>query len=142
MNLKILIMKNIGIWMDKEKAHVVSIEDDREEFTTLQSEVENFHVKGGARSKTLWGPQDVVNETKYLKRKNQQLKNYFKKIAEKIEDADAVALFGPAGTNDKFEKELMVNYRRLAQKVKIVKKVDSMTHNQVKALVRDFFNRR
>lgn len=133
-------MKNIGIWLDIEKAHMVSIENDKEEFTTILSEVETYHVKGGSRSKTLWGPEDVVNEKRYLKRKNQQLKNYFKKIAELIKDADAIALFGPAGTNEKLYKELKNNYKDISVKVKGVEKADSMTNNQVKALVRNFFN--
>jgi len=132
-------MKNIGIWIDKEKAHIVLIENDKEKFTTIQSEIETFHPVGGSRSKTKWGPQDVIQDSKYLEREKHQLKNYFNKIAETIADADAIAIFGPADTNSKLKQELSKNYKQLAKKIKIVKKADSMTNNQVKALVRDFF---
>ena len=88
-------MKNIGIWIDKEKAHVVSLENNKENLITLQSEIENYHPAGGSGSKgtkNRWGPQDVVQDSKYLEREKHQLKNYFKKIAETISDADAIAI--------------------------------------------------
>ncbi|MGB5229094.1 hypothetical protein [Eudoraea sp.] len=135
-------MKKIGIWLDKEKAHLVTIKNEDVSFRTITSEIEFFHPKGGARSKTKWGPQDVVQDSKYLEREKHQLKLYFKELAKTIEDAEAVAIFGPADTNAKFYKELDENYKNLALKVKTVEKVDSMTENQVKALVREFFNKK
>jgi len=132
-------MKNIGIWIDKEKAHIVLIENDKEKFTTIQSEIETYRPFGGSGTKFKGGPQDVIQDSKYLEREKHQLKNYFNKIAETIADADAIAIFGPADTNSKLKQELSKNYKQLAKKIKIVKKADSMTNNQVKALVRDFF---
>ncbi|NJB72162.1 hypothetical protein GGR42_002653 [Saonia flava] len=133
-------MKNIGIWIDKEKAHLVTLTDSNEKFETILSELEFFNPKGGSRTKTTkWGPQDVVQDSKYLEREKHQLKKYFQKLANAIDGADAVAIFGPADTNDKFRKELKENHPLLNQKVKTVEKVDSMTDNQVKALVREYF---
>lgn len=135
-------MKKIGIWLDKEKAHLVTIKNEDVGFKTITSEIEFFHPKGGSRSKTRWGPQDVVQDSKYLEREKHQLKLYFKELAKTIEDAEAIAIFGPADTNAKFYKELDENYKTLALKVKTVEKADSMTENQVKALVRNFFNKK
>ena len=131
---------NIGIWMDKEKAHIVRLKEEQEEFETLFSELEFFKPKGGSRTRTTkWGPQDVVRDSKYLEREKHQLKAYFNKLADAIGDADAIALFGPADTNEKFRKELLQNHKALAAKLRTVEKVDSMTENQIKALVRDYF---
>ncbi len=135
-------MKKIGIWLDKEKAHLVTLRNEDVRFRTIYSDIEFFHPKGGARSKTRWGPQDVVQDSKYLEREKHQLKLYFKELAKTIENAEAIAIFGPADTNAKFYKELSENYKTLALKVKTVEKVDSMTENQVKAMVRDFFNKK
>jgi len=133
-------MKNIGIWLDKEKAHVVSLSEENEKFETLLSEIEVFNPKGGSRTKnTKWGPQDVVHDSKYLDRENHQFKKYFKKLANKIKNADAIALFGPAETAMRFRKELDENYPSIAAKVKTVKKADSMTDNQIKKLIKEFF---
>ncbi|MGB5818983.1 MAG: hypothetical protein WBG90_05820 [Saonia sp.] len=135
-------MKNIGVWLDKEKAHIVRLIGEQEEFRTLFSEIEFFNPKGGSGTKSAkWGPQDVVQDSKYLEREKHQMKLYFKNLAHLIKDADAIALYGPAGINDKFRKELSENYSAIAAKVKIVAKADSMTNNQVKALVRSFFQK-
>lgn len=135
-------MKKIGIWLDKEKAHLVTLKNEDVSFRTIYSEIEFFHPKGGARSKTKWGPQDVVQDSKYLEREKHQLKSYFMVLAKSIKDAEAIAIFGPADTNTKFYRELDENYKTLALKVKTVEKVDSMTENQVKAMVRNFFNKK
>jgi len=133
-------MNNIGIWIDKEKAHVISVKNDETIIDTIQSEIETFNIGGGSGTKFKGGPQDVVQDSKYLEREKHQLKSYFREIVSKIKNADAIVIFGPATTNEKFHKELQKNYKDIGAKVKAVKKADSMTNNQVKALVRDFFN--
>ena len=133
-------MKNIGIWLDKEKASLVTRDDSGEKFQTIHSEVENYHVHGGSGTRLKGGPQDVVQDSKYLEREKHQLKSYFRELANAVKEADAIAIFGPAETQQKFKKELQENFRAIDQKVKTVQVVDSMTDNQIKALVRDFFN--
>ncbi|MEX0289184.1 MAG: hypothetical protein AB3N14_08720 [Flavobacteriaceae bacterium] len=131
---------NIGIWLDKEKAHIVRIQGEKESMETIYSDLEFFKPKGGSRTRTAkWGPQDVVQDSKYLEREKHQLKAYFKSLVEALPDVDALALFGPADTNEKFAKELEQNYKELAAKLKTVEKADSMTENQTIALVRDYF---
>jgi hypothetical protein len=135
-------MKNIGIWLDKEKAHKVTLTEESEKFETLLSDIEVFHPKGGSGTKSAkWGPQDVVQDSKYLEREKHQYKIYFKNLANAIKMADAIALFGPAETADKFKKELDENYPLLAAKVKTVTKVDSMRDNQIRKLIREFFGK-
>lgn len=132
-------MRKTGIWMDKEKAYVVTLNGSTETFKRLFSEIDFFNPKGGSRSKTRWGPQDVVQDSKYLEREKHQLKTYFKKVVDMIKKADAITLFGPADTAEKFRKELEENHVLLSNKIKAVNKTDSMTENQVKAWVRDFY---
>jgi len=133
-------MKNIGVWLDKEKAFIVTLEKELETMETLYSNIENYRVQGGSGSRFKGGPQDVVQDSKYLEREKHQTKDYFKKLVLKINEADALAVFGPAETSEKFKKELESLYKELNQKVITVQRVDSMTNNQVKALVRDYFN--
>ncbi|RDY58044.1 hypothetical protein [Flagellimonas nanhaiensis] len=134
-------MKQIGIWLDKQEALGVILEDGKEKsIFTIPSELDFFNPKGGSRSKTRWGPQDVVQDSKYLETEKHQLKRYFAKIAQELVDADQLALFGPAEAPDKFMRELESNYPQLANKVKLKEKTDSMTQNQFKALVKRSFN--
>lgn len=132
-------MKKIGIWLDKEKAHVVEMANGQEQMHTIYSNIEFFHPKGGSGSKTKWGPQDVVQDSKYLEREKHQLRAYYKELAEVVKSTEALAIFGPADTAEKFRKWLGENNQPLANKVKTVAKADSMTDNQIKALVRDYY---
>ena len=78
-------MINIGIWLDKEKAHIVTITGESEKFETLRSEIEVFRPKGGSGTKSAkWGPQDVVQDSKYLEREKHQHKSYFKNLVKRI----------------------------------------------------------
>jgi len=132
-------MKQTGIWLDKKKALIVKLENGKEQFFTIKSNIEDYHVSGGSGSRAKGGPQDVVQDSKYLERKKHQLKQYFKEIASYLDEVDEVALFGPAGTNEKFNKELKKKYKKIGDKVSEVKKADSMTSNQVVALVKKYF---
>lgn len=133
-------MKNIGIWLDKQKAYIITLADEGEICCTIFSNVEDFHVSGGAGTRLKGGPQDVVQDRKYLEREKHQLKAYFKNIVEEIMDADHLVLFGPAETYEKFKRELITNYHELSKKISATKNADSMTPKQTVALVRDYFN--
>ncbi|WP_138433217.1 hypothetical protein [Winogradskyella algicola] len=132
-------MKYTGVWIDKDKAHIVTIDNGKESFSTISSEIEHFKAKGGSGQRFKSGPQDVTKDSKFLEREKQQFKKYFKNIVEEIKDTDSLVIFGPAGTNEKFKKELDKNYNALNTKVKDVVKTDSMTNNQIIAWVRDYF---
>lgn len=133
-------MRRIGIWLDKKNAHIVEIHDDRVSLNTILSEVEDFNIHGGSGTKFKGGPQDVVQDSRYLEREKQQLKKYFKNIVSAVSDAEDLVIFGPAETGEKFYKELTESYSDIKAKVKDVVKTDSMTKNQVKAWVKEFYN--
>ncbi|NER13453.1 hypothetical protein GWK08_08400 [Leptobacterium flavescens] len=132
-------MKKAGVWIDKEKAHLLLINKGKEEFITVLSGVENYRVHGGSRSKTKWGPQDVVQDSKYLERQKHQLRDYFKRVIDYLKTAEVIAIYGPAETYQKLDKELKESYREIAAKIRTVQKTDSMTNNQLRALMRDYF---
>ena len=132
-------MKHTGIWLDKNKALIVTLEEGNETLKSISSNMDHYNVHGGSGTPQKGGPQNVVHDSKYLEREQQQFKAYFKSISKEINNTDALVIFGPAGTNEKLSKELHENYQHLGSKIKGVRKADSMTDNQVKAWVRDFF---
>lgn len=133
-------MKNIGIWIDKREAKIVSIEAGNERFDTIVSDIEEFHPSGGSGTKQKGGPQDVVQDSKYLEREKHQLAEFFKHITAYITGADAIVIFGPAQVGEKLYTELAKKHPQLHQKVVSLEKADNMTDNQVKAWVREFYN--
>jgi stalled ribosome rescue protein Dom34 len=128
-----------GVWLDKEKSHIINLNNGQVSFNTILSNIENFHIHGGSGTRLKGGPQDVVQDSKYLEREKHQLKKYFDRIISEIKEANTIVLFGPAETSLKFNKELTTNHKDLATKIKDVVKADSMTKNQVTAWVKDFF---
>lgn len=133
-------MKNTGIWLDLNKAIVMQWDEQKRfSFEKINSNIEHFRAVGGSGTKLKGGPQDVVQDSKYLERRKHQLKNYFFRIATKIKDTEAVVITGPAETYKKFEKELTQNYRQIHAKVLAVVTNDSMTDNQLKAWFLNYF---
>jgi stalled ribosome rescue protein Dom34 len=132
-------MKQTGIWLDKEKAIIVNLNNGSVNMNTIVSNVETFHVGGGSGTRLKGGPQDVVQDSKYLEREKHQLKKYFKNIVSEIKNEDAIVLLGPAETRDQFNKELKTSYKNISTKIKDVVKVDNMTKNQLIAWVKRFF---
>ena len=44
--------KQVGIWLDFKEATIIKMEGDEPGIATLNSEIEDFRPKGGARSKS------------------------------------------------------------------------------------------
>ena len=134
------MMNKTGIWLDREKAYIIRLTDSGETMEIVLSHLEFFHPSGGSRTRNAkWGPQDVVQDSKYLEREKHQLKKYFSELATRVRDAEALVLFGPGGTCNQFRKELLAHHNALAGKVRAVHKTDSLTENQTRALVREYF---
>ncbi|TLF47080.1 hypothetical protein [Maribacter aurantiacus] len=136
-------MKNIGIWLDSKNALIVRLNENGDSLNKINSGVEFFNRTSTSGSRVKWGgTQDITHERNYLEKQKRQFKTYFKEVAHAVADCDALALFGPADINEKLKKELEENYPEINRKIVAVKKTDSMTANQIKALIRDFFNNR
>ena len=133
-------MKNVGIWIDKRKAKIVSLVDGKESLDTIVSDVEEFHVGGGSGSRSKGVQQDVVQDNKYLEREKHQLAEFFKDIGICIADADAIVIFGPAQTGEKLYNELLEKYSQFNHKKLSVEKADNMTDNQIMAWVKNYYN--
>ena len=128
-----------GIWIDKKEAIVVSLNHEDVRLNTITSEIEFFNVHGGSGTRLKGGPQDVVQDSKYLEREKHQTKRYFDAVIQDIESADAIVIFGPSEMGQKLHKEMELNHPLLAVKVAEVAKADSMTENQMIAWVKSFF---
>ena len=133
-------MQKAGIWIDSKHAHIIRLAKEEETLETINSEIEFFNRTSTGSTRIKSGvTQDVTHERTYLEKEKAQFKNYFNSIAEAVADCDELMIFGPADINEKFKKELSQNHKSLFGKLKAVEKADSMTENQTKAYVRNFF---
>lgn len=134
-------MSKIGIWLDKKTAYIVTLKNgDVSVLETVESELEFFNPRGGSRSKTRWGPQQVVQDSRYLEREKHQLKRYFQAIIDKVKDADTMVIFGPGQTTQKLKKEIDNHHPEVAGRIAKVEKANSMSDNQIIAWVRNFYD--
>ncbi len=133
-------MKKTGIWLDSKTAYIISVNEKGHTDTEIVlSKVEDFRPHGGSGTRFKGGPQDVVQDSKYLERRNQQFKSYFTNITKYLKDSEEILIFGPALTGKHFVSELENNHRNLFEKVKDVNKADNMSKNQLRAYVLDYF---
>jgi stalled ribosome rescue protein Dom34 len=133
-------MVRIGIWLDKEKAHVVTLHNDEANFETILSNVETSRDVPGSDIRLKEGSKEIVQDSKFLEREKQQFKKYFKNLVSEIKEADKLVLFGPAETASSFKKELSTRYKEVNAKVIGVVKADSMTNAQIVAWVKSYYD--
>jgi stalled ribosome rescue protein Dom34 len=129
-------MKNTGIWIDKKQALIVTFLNNEASLKIVHSEIDTYNITANRHK---GGPKEIVKDIKYLEREKHQFKTYFKDITNELNDTDALVIFGPAETFEKFVKELEQHHKHLSAKIKGIRRADSMTENQVVAWVGDFF---
>ena len=128
-----------GVWMDYEKAFIALVTTEGEETTFPPSDVQGrIRISGGSRSRTPYGSQDVVSESKMRERRNLQLTRYYQKVLQELADADKILIFGPGKAKTEFYKEAKKS-KKLAEKIIGVETSDKMTEKQIVAKVRELF---
>ena len=129
----------IGIWLDQKQAFLIRMEEGKANILNIESLIEDYHVVGGARSKTPWGPMDNVSESKVLERRKSQLKDYFKRIIQHLKDCEELYLFGPGQTKDKLFKAIQEDTTLKITHLQ-AEPADKMTQNQMVAQVKKALN--
>jgi hypothetical protein len=126
-----------GLWVDKTGATIVLL---RHGSDPLIRRVESglnsrYRVSGGWRAGV--AVQEVSDEKRNERRRQQQLKKYFDALAAVLEDADQVLILGPGEA----KLGLVRTLRRREQGTRrvTVQTADRMTERQLVAAVRKFF---
>ncbi len=133
-------MSHIGVWIDLREAIITKGKTlEEQSLAKINSNIDVGHVKGGSGSSTPYGPQDAVSESKFLEKKNHELKDYFDRVAEKVVGAKMLLICGPAETKNKLFEDFG-NRHEFKNTAIFQKTTDSMTDNQFKALVREFIS--
>jgi hypothetical protein len=89
------MIDNVGIWLDQRKAIIVLLKGDDERLVEIESNLETFRPHGGYGGANKQLPQDAINDKKYLARKNDQLRAYFKNIVSILPPAEELYILGP-----------------------------------------------
>jgi stalled ribosome rescue protein Dom34 len=131
--------KQTGIWLDKEKAIIITLDDGKHTITTIISDiVTKERFDGEKKIFGRFGSQFLNKEKKNERRLKSQTLSYLKNIMSKILDVDEIVLFGPANLKNELEKLIMKD-NVMSSKLKAVEPADIMTENQMVAWVKKFF---
>ena len=133
------MIKQTGIWIDKEKAYLINIAEGKHNIKTIESDIsirERFEGEGKEYGR--FGGQFLSMENKKNNRIKKQSVEYLKRIISEINNSDEVVLFGPAEMKTELEKMILKD-NSLKDKLVAVQTADSMTENQLVAWVKEFY---
>ncbi|MDP4711425.1 MAG: hypothetical protein NWR67_03535 [Saprospiraceae bacterium] len=128
-----------GIWLDYKQAFVINLNHEHVEMEQIASNIEDFHVKGGSRSKEPWGPMDKNSDTKYLERRNHQIAAFVDVLKNKVKDSQELYIFGPAEAKISLEKAILED-KNFKPQLLSVETSGQLTENQMIAKVKEFFH--
>jgi hypothetical protein len=121
---------NVGVWIDHDKAVIVSASGKRVTVTTLESDV-LAHPHFG-------GQQDGGGEKKYEERHEHRLEHYYDQVVTELGHPEALVVFGPGEA----KLELKAHLSRIKRLSKIpvdTESADRLTEPQIVAKVKQYF---
>jgi hypothetical protein len=130
--------KDIGLWIDRKKAVIVSVSADGLTIRRVESGLEGrVGYRGAPRPKTAYSAQYKQGDDQIDKKYLEHLNKYYEKVIAQIRGAERLLIFGPGEAKFEFEK-LLVRRKVRFRDVR-VEKADKMTDRQIAAKVRRHF---
>ena len=128
----------LGLWIDHQKAVIVSMTETGEKIQEIRSEVETQPRRSGdSPLKGDYEPLQVPADDSHQKFLTQNLNIYYDEVIDHLRDAKSIFIFGPSSAKNELKERLSRN--NLGVKVVGVETSDSMTNLQIAAKVREFF---
>jgi hypothetical protein len=121
--------KTVGLWIDHDKAVIVTLAGKNEEEIKLINSNLDKHRGQSGNSK----PADDIR----LRELTGNLNRYYDEVVEFIQGAGAIQIFGPGEAKGELNKRL--EKHNYAGKISGVEPADKMTEPQIVAKVRDHF---
>jgi hypothetical protein len=115
--------KKVGIWLDRNKAVIVSIDDGITGRAIITSDMEHYALYSEIV------PGDGTSEDPRDKRFWNHLGEYYEKIIANIRDAEEIQIFGPEDA--KYELQKYLETSGLADRIVSVEKADKMSDQQI-----------
>jgi len=133
--------KLFGLWLDHEKAIIVSLMDESHKVIHVESDIEGrFRLTGGSRSNTPWGIQSATSESKRDFRYSKHLNIYFQHIIDLLKEAKQIYIFGPGEAKFELKKKIEKNNMFL-DKISDIETTDKLTEPQIVAKVKKYFEK-
>lgn len=130
---------NSAIWIDSDKAYILSFEGESHNLQKVLSETEHqVRFAGESDSASRFGNQHIDNEKKMDERKKHQEQSYFKSVIKALPNPDRIMICGPSLAKKGLEKEIK-NIKSMSGKIDDVLTADSMSENQIIAYLKNYY---
>ena len=123
--------KRVGLWLDRNKAVIVSMTDSGEERKRITSDMEHYVLY----STTV--PGDGSPENIRDKRFWNHLGEYYDSIIAHIHDAKAIQIFGPGEA--KYELKKHLEEKGLSEYIVSMEEAEKLTDDQIRMKVEERF---
>ncbi len=123
--------KKVGLWINRNKAVIVSIANSTEGRRIITSDMEHYVLYSTVV------PGDGAPEEARDKRFWNHLDEYYHKIIEHIRDADKIQIFGPSVA--KYELEKHLQEEGLSSRIVSMEEVEKMTDLEIATKVQNRF---
>ncbi|EOZ95604.1 hypothetical protein A33Q_2966 [Indibacter alkaliphilus LW1] len=135
--------KQIGLWIDHNKAHIIGYDEGHVKLIeTVESPVEALKREAGEGndSTRFTSNNNHTSNNEYKKHNVSQneLKEYFKILENKLHPYEDILLFGPGTAKEQIRNRLR-EIKSFDKKWLSIQKSDRLTENQLLAFVRDFY---
>lgn len=127
-----------GIWLDLKQAYIINLENDKVSMEHVDSNIEDFHVKGGSRSNEAWGPMEKASDTTFLERRNHQIATFVEVLKKRVKDSSDLYIFGPAEAKISLEKAILKD-KSFHPQLLSVETAGHLTENQMIEKVKEFY---
>jgi hypothetical protein len=124
--------KEVGLWIDRRRAAIVTVKDGDMEMHQVVSDIDK-HVRFSG------GAQDISEEDIVERRFENHLRKYYDEVISNIHDAESIFIFGPGEA--KVELKKRIDGKSFIGKKIHVETVDKMTDRQITAKVKRHFNK-
>lgn len=154
--------KKVGVWIDTEKAVIISLNGVEHRANTLNSvpgerlskspkiSDETYKIipspiqtklrlPGDSKEFARFGNQHYSTEIKNMHKLKNVKHQFFKNILEGIKDVDEFVLFGPSLIKKEFESQ-MCRYPQIHSHLLSVESADTMTDKQMVRWVENYFS--
>jgi len=132
--------QRVGVWVDKKQAVIISLQSNITSLNKVKSNIERHpRFKGETNNQSWFGDQAISDERSKERKVEQEEKKSLNKLAERLENADEIVLFGPAEMKIKLKK-IIEQHNPFKGTLHDVETTDAMTDNQLVAWVRDYYS--
>jgi len=126
--------KKVGLWLDRNKAVIVSIANNIEARSIITSDMEHYALYSTVV------PGDGLPENIRDRRFWNHLGEYYDRIVAQIRDATEIQIFGPKGA--KYELQKHLQDEGLSDHIVSMEDIGILTDHQIAARVQKRFPRR